>query len=918
MSVVGPFQLESEIGRGGMGRVLAGVHTRTGLPVAIKTLTPSPSTAHELAFEREAALVASLDHPHIVPVLDYGVAPAHSGLPEGTPFLVMLRATGTLAAHTGRMTWPLARRALLQTLDALAYAHARGVLHCDIKPSNVLVGVRRSLHQGLATPVAGLAVSDFGIAQRMGNTEGPLGGTPGFMAPELSGERSAPLGPWTDLWAVGALGWALLTGGPPEAGVPFVPRCPIPAALPEWLQILLHPDPEQRFGRASLAAAGLPAGDPAPAPVATSLLPPGDQEATIPMGEAALSTLGTPRELPLPESPITAPRDHPVPRDWRRPRPPWPSPVLQDAGLGVWGLRPVPLVGRVEERDRLWSALRDVAEAGRPRLVLLEAPPGQGRSRLLAWVRHRAHEVAGAAVNPPSVLHLSGLAVVTVDDPPDPGAQAHRVAEWLATDAPILVVAALPGRPASWSALHEQATVLPVPPLHDADVEELVRRALRLEPSLVLEVARAAQGSPRAALDQLGEWIADGRLEPAEHGFRLRSSPTSPLPPRHSIDESLASAHAHLDAGRFREAAWAATQAEAAARRLGVGPHTRLRAELDAVALRLDASTRPAPERLRRATRLATRAATEGWPDLHAEAELRLGIWASNQGRPEDGRTHLEHAIELADAARSPRLAATGRLGLGQVSLLLGDPDRARALFDEILDDGSPLARACGHLGHAVLSRRGGDLEAGRDHAEAALTIATDAGLGFEQAKALRALGNAQQSLDPAAAVPVWRQYIELARERGLTSDLPNAWTDLGLSLLRLDQRDEAERALQHAITLLSATPEQLDAIPRLNLAELYLDSDRHREAWLLLAPEAIDIASIGWASLRPQLWALRAAAAAALGLRPDTEAALVGLAGEDPELMNIDPAFSTRLGLARAHCADQGWTELESSLRFG
>ncbi|MEM6930331.1 MAG: protein kinase, partial [Myxococcota bacterium] len=172
----GPFDLQDPIGRGGGGQVWAAVHRRSGFAVAIKAVPTDP-----IAFAREVEAVSALDHPRIVWVLDHGVADGSDALPAGIPWLAMQRATGTLADHLG-LPWARQRQALLGLLDALAHAHARRVVHLDVKPSNVLVGCRRHPGDRIEHPVDGLCLADFGIARTAGGESGPVSGTPRFMA----------------------------------------------------------------------------------------------------------------------------------------------------------------------------------------------------------------------------------------------------------------------------------------------------------------------------------------------------------------------------------------------------------------------------------------------------------------------------------------------------------------------------------------------------------------------------------------------------------------------------------------------------------------------------------------------------------------------------------------------------------------
>ena len=134
---VGPYRITEQLGQGGMATVFKAYHAALDRYVALKALHPAfgEDPNFEKRFQREARLVAKLEHPHIVPVYDYS---EH----EGRPYLVMKFIEGdTLKARL--LQGPLSAAEIAKVVDtvgsALAYAHSQGVLHRDIKPSNVLV-----------------------------------------------------------------------------------------------------------------------------------------------------------------------------------------------------------------------------------------------------------------------------------------------------------------------------------------------------------------------------------------------------------------------------------------------------------------------------------------------------------------------------------------------------------------------------------------------------------------------------------------------------------------------------------------------------------------------------------------------------------------------------------------------------------
>ena len=413
---LGPFTLHEPIARGGMGEVWRGGHRRSGRPVAIKVLTSadarSPAAIH--AFRQEVRAAAGLDHPHISWVLDYGLLPAEvagAALVPGSPYLVAeLAEGGDLRPWLQRPPpWPDLREALLQLLDALAYAHARGVIHRDLKPSNVLLAARDAADGRART---GVLLADFGLAFRLDEAPGPAvrarAGTPSYMAPEQAGGHWRAIGPWTDLYALGLLVWALVQGEVPAVadreGTELEwnpPRIAAPTGLARWISRLVQPDPADRFQCAADAAAALCALERegeglswAPRQVPVALAPPLD---TFPSGSNRTFTLNQASapavRLSTPPM-VAAPAE--LPADWRPSRRAAPL-SLVDAGLGIFGLRRPAIVGRDAERDALWSALRQARERGGSAVVMLTGPRGFGKTRLLEWLVSRAEELGVAS-----------------------------------------------------------------------------------------------------------------------------------------------------------------------------------------------------------------------------------------------------------------------------------------------------------------------------------------------------------------------------------------------------------------------------------------------------------------------------------------------------------------------------------------
>ncbi|MBX9929132.1 MAG: serine/threonine protein kinase, partial [Gemmatimonadaceae bacterium] len=207
-AVAGQYEIEAEIGRGGMAVVYRARDVRLKRRVALKILPPELAFRPEVKsrFLREAQTAAQLNHPHIVPI--YAVDEA-----ESIVFFAMGLVEGeTLAQQLAREPRPaidVVRRVLCDVCEALAYAHAHGVVHRDIKPDNILID--RASGRAL--------VSDFGIARAAAGdlrltATGIAVGTPTYMSPEQAmGEREVD--GRSDLYALGIVGYHMIAGEPP-------------------------------------------------------------------------------------------------------------------------------------------------------------------------------------------------------------------------------------------------------------------------------------------------------------------------------------------------------------------------------------------------------------------------------------------------------------------------------------------------------------------------------------------------------------------------------------------------------------------------------------------------------------------------------------------------------------------------------
>ncbi len=259
-----PYEIVETLGRGGMGTVYRAIDHRLDREVALKVVQLSPGAdIADIDVERllrEARVLARLEHPGIVPVHDAGL------LPDGRAFYAMKRVRGQrLDEHVRTVSLPERLRAFQRIGEAVAFAHAHGVIHRDLKPENVMVG-----------PFGEVLVMDWGVAKvthlpplpgRVGGGPGEEGrrgegtahgtilGTPGYMAPEQERGEVERIDERTDVWALGALLQFLLGDEEPPRPLEAIRR----RAMAE--------EPERRYQKVedlsadlSLYLTGLPVG----------------------------------------------------------------------------------------------------------------------------------------------------------------------------------------------------------------------------------------------------------------------------------------------------------------------------------------------------------------------------------------------------------------------------------------------------------------------------------------------------------------------------------------------------------------------------------------------------------------------------------------------------------------------------------
>lgn len=249
------YEIVEEIARGGMGVVSKAVQKRLNRVVALKQILSGnlASTEEVQRFLSEAEAAARLHHPNIVQVFD-------SGKLAGRPFFTMELIRGeSLAQRTNHKAQPVewSCRIIAKLADAVEHAHEHDIIHRDLKPSNVLLDENDEPK-----------ITDFGLAKRFDKNDsrtrtGDLLGTASYMAPEQAVGRISQIGPWTDVYGLGAIFYELLVGRPPFQGEtnwdtisqvvsndPVPPRALRPAIGIDVNTIVLkclHKDPDKRY-----------------------------------------------------------------------------------------------------------------------------------------------------------------------------------------------------------------------------------------------------------------------------------------------------------------------------------------------------------------------------------------------------------------------------------------------------------------------------------------------------------------------------------------------------------------------------------------------------------------------------------------------------------------------------------------------
>ena len=402
--------------------------TRDGERVALKVFEPpstAPADCHRW-FRRDVTSHAALRHPGIVKVFDFGrieAADVDREIPANSPFLATEFADlGSVRQLIPAPNWEVFESTILAVLDALAFAHARGIFHRDLKPENILFFTT-------SDETVRVKLADFGIRDTAARidcrerSEAASSDTT-YLAAEQMRDDCRLLGPWTDIYALGVVAFEMVCGEPPtwtedDELAYFDPRIPVPKGLRGWIDRATRTRPRNRFSRAADAVweliqlsdddnetssptsepteAGKPAvdksmGGPADS-IASTVLPVGTDQPVVlndfvefssercGIVEMGLEGEGLDAERPgLPGSWRGALAEFDLLRNWFR------GPALTRIGE-------VPFVGRGAARDRLWEIAKRVERTGEARFVVIEGDSGTGKTRIARWLLRRLHEL---------------------------------------------------------------------------------------------------------------------------------------------------------------------------------------------------------------------------------------------------------------------------------------------------------------------------------------------------------------------------------------------------------------------------------------------------------------------------------------------------------------------------------------------
>ncbi len=796
---IGPYRLEGRLGAGGMGEVFAAYDERLGRRVALKLVRPDLAGAtHHERFRREARAAAGLSHPSIVQIHDIVESD------RGSAIVMELVEGWSLRHRLAHETFPYpeALRLGREIAEGLAAAHARGVVHRDLKPDNVMI-----------TALGHAKILDFGLAQREGDAtltqSGAILGTFRSMSPEQA--RGLPLGPASDLFSLGSLLYEMIAGRPPFAGTDAPEmlaricterqtslaeiRPEVPQPVSRLIDRLLEKDPARRPESAADVALSLARAESAESPgdgtTPESATPDSDDQPTVESDPILL-------DGPIrPSRPVRAPR-----RVSRRRVAVLLAGLAAAVSLGLWRLAPRPgpsLVVAVPAPAISGNPARasdETAEtAAAIRLALLAALTGLERVSPLA--PEQVDPVAGA---PRELARATAADEVLASTLACAGSgcriELRRVRGsdgvllWTAgfevpLHQPLLLAEAIEGQLKKSYPERRRRPGLAALEVRPADYARYVtlrreldsRRADLSIDALLVEVAAIRQGSPRFVETAILE--ADAR----RYRYAARRDPQDLLHAERVLESARALAPADprpwvalFEVALRGERLDRAAEALAALERLEPGdPGVAM---LSARLLERRGDRAGALTRMREAA-----ARRPSWKHLSrlADMEYRYGETAAARG-------HLDELL-----AHHPD-SWTGTSLLAQIELLSGSPERAAAHYEKLVRR-SPQAPELANLGlaHLLLGRyrpamkrfsQARDLEPG--NAFVALNLA--------DAKAL--------SGDRRAAEAAYRGVLErIARDPAAERSWQH-WSARAQATAHLGRRREAVAAAQQVLAL--------------------------------------------------------------------------------------------------------------------
>ncbi|PTL80060.1 serine/threonine protein kinase [Vitiosangium sp. GDMCC 1.1324] len=504
---IGEYELRQRIGVGGMGLVYDGIQPLIGKRVAVKVLRPELAAAEEQVARllAEARAVNAIRHRGIVDIFGFGQ------VPDGRQYIIMEYLEGVALdaylAEKGKMPVPEVLDILDEVLSALGAAHGAGVVHRDLKPSNIFLVKQPDGSRYVKLLDFGLAKMGLPTGRTAQTRTDMVVGTPEYMAPEQA--RGQPVGPMTDLYALGVVAFEMVTGRLPFTGTSpvdllmkhvdarpprpseFVPS--LPAALDAFILQMLTKDPEARPGSAeqlrrqlqrlrdTLAAPqapATPAKPPAPGPSAKA--PPEAPPAPEPTKPEPVKTAPKAEE---PRSPVTPG-----------------SPLRRWLPMGLGALALVGLGGGIV------FALRAPPAPTQPQVTVTPPPPEQPKPKPVVQPppeTAQAQQTPSPATAPDAGTTTPANTTAQQENPTTVPAVAH-------SETPEALPAAQKGRPAAptQSALFTRIRKL------ERDIDASLSAGKKLSPATrptldrIREKAETAASSEerRAVAKELDDW----------------------------------------------------------------------------------------------------------------------------------------------------------------------------------------------------------------------------------------------------------------------------------------------------------------------------------------------------------------------------------------------------------------------------